>query len=53
MTATRNHLSIRAGAAPRPTLVSVVVVTAIAAVLVLPSLGALYVLQQRGALEGG
>jgi cytochrome bd ubiquinol oxidase subunit II len=47
------HLSISAGAAPRPTLVSVVVVTAVAAVLVIPSLGALYVLQQRGALEGG
>ena len=46
------HLTIAQAAGPRATLVSVVVVTALAAVLVLPSLGALYLLQQRGALEG-
>jgi len=47
------HLTIAAAAAPRPTLISVLVVTGMAAVLVVPSLAALYVLQQRGALEGG
>jgi cytochrome bd ubiquinol oxidase subunit II len=47
------HLTITQAAAPRSTLLSVMVVTAVAAVLVLPSLGVLYVLQQRGALEGG
>jgi cytochrome d ubiquinol oxidase subunit II len=47
------HLTIAEAAAPRATLVSVLVVTGLAAVLVLPSLGVLYVLQQRGALEGG
>jgi cytochrome bd ubiquinol oxidase subunit II len=47
------HLSIAAGAAPRSTLVAVVVVASIAAPLVVPSLGILYWLQQRGGLEGG
>jgi cytochrome d ubiquinol oxidase subunit II len=45
------HLSIAAAAAPHTTLVSVVVVTGMAAVLCVPSLGLLYFLQQRGALE--
>jgi len=47
------HLTIANAAGPRPTLLSVLVVTAMAAVLVLPSLGALYLLQQRGSLESG
>jgi cytochrome bd ubiquinol oxidase subunit II len=45
------HLAIAEAAAPRPTLVAVLVVFAVAAVLVLPSLGLLYALQQRGVLE--
>jgi cytochrome bd ubiquinol oxidase subunit II len=45
------HTRIAAAASPRPTLVSVVVVFAIAGVLCGPSLILLYVLQQRGALE--
>jgi cytochrome d ubiquinol oxidase subunit II len=45
------HLSIAAAASPRPTLVSILVVSALAAVLVVPSLLLLFFLQQRGALE--
>jgi cytochrome d ubiquinol oxidase subunit II len=45
------HTSIAAAASPRPTLMSVVVVFAIAAALCGPSLLLLYALQQRGALE--
>jgi cytochrome d ubiquinol oxidase subunit II len=45
------HLSISAAASPRPTLISIAVVFGMAAILVLPSLGRLYLLQQRGALE--
>ncbi len=45
------HLSIAAAAAPRPTLVSILVVFALAGVLVVPSLILLFFLQQRGALE--
>jgi cytochrome d ubiquinol oxidase subunit II len=45
------HLSIGAAAAPQPTLVSLTVVAAAALVLVLPSIGLLFVLQQRGRLE--
>ncbi len=44
-------LRIDQAAAPDPTLVTVFVVFAVAAVLVLPSLGLLYVLSQRDLLE--
>jgi cytochrome d ubiquinol oxidase subunit II len=46
------HLSLGAAAAPRPTLLSLAVVFGGAVVLCLPSLALLYVLQQRGELEG-
>ncbi|HWW53111.1 MAG TPA: cytochrome d ubiquinol oxidase subunit II [Acidimicrobiales bacterium] len=46
------RLRITEGAAPDATLTSVVVIFAVAAVLCLPSLAFLYVLQQRGQLEG-
>jgi cytochrome d ubiquinol oxidase subunit II len=46
------HLRIVEAAAPESTLWSVVVVFAAAAVLCVPSLVLLYVLQQRGELEG-
>jgi cytochrome d ubiquinol oxidase subunit II len=46
------HLRIAAAAAPRATLVSVLGVVVAAVVLVVPSLGLLYRLQQRGELEG-
>jgi cytochrome d ubiquinol oxidase subunit II len=45
------HLSIAAASAPRPTLLSLGVVFALAVVLCLPSLALLYVLQQRRELE--
>jgi cytochrome d ubiquinol oxidase subunit II len=45
------HLSIGAAAAPTATLVALTVVAAAALVLVLPSFGLLFVLQQRGRLE--
>lgn len=45
-------LTIEGAAAPDPTLTVVLVVFAIAAALVLPSLGLLYVLSQRDLLEG-
>jgi cytochrome d ubiquinol oxidase subunit II len=45
------HLPIASGAAPGATLASVVVIFGAATVLVLPSLGLLYLLQQRGRLE--
>ena len=45
------HLSIDAAAAPSPTLASMLVVFGLAAVLVVPSLLLLFLLQQRGALE--
>jgi cytochrome d ubiquinol oxidase subunit II len=45
------HLSLAAGAAPHPTLVSVTVVFVAAALLVVPSLILLYTLARRGALE--
>ena len=44
-------LRIDQAAAPDPTLVVVFVVFAVAAVLVLPSLGLLYALSQRDLLE--
>jgi cytochrome bd ubiquinol oxidase subunit II len=46
------HLSLEAAAAPRPTLLSLAVVFGAALVLCLPSLALLYLLQQRGELEG-
>jgi cytochrome d ubiquinol oxidase subunit II len=45
------HLSLAAGAAPRPTLLSVTVVFVAAALLVVPSLILLYALARRGQLE--
>jgi cytochrome d ubiquinol oxidase subunit II len=45
-------LKIGAAAAPDPTLDIVFIVFAVAAVLVLPSLGLLYTLSQRDLLEG-
>jgi cytochrome bd ubiquinol oxidase subunit II len=47
------HLLLGAAAAPGPTLVAVTVVFGAAALLVVPSLALLYVLQQRGRLEEG
>ena len=47
------HLSIAAAAAPDPTLLSLLLVFGAAALLVVPSLVLLYVLQQRGRLEHG
>jgi len=46
------HLSIETAAAPAPTLVALTVVAAAALVLVVPSMALLFVLQQRGRLEG-
>jgi cytochrome bd ubiquinol oxidase subunit II len=46
------HLSIGAAAAPTPTLTALTVVAAAATVIVVPSLGLLFVLSQRGRLEG-
>ena len=45
-------LKVDAAAAPDPTLVAVLVVFGVAVVVILPSLAFLYVLDQRGALEG-
>jgi cytochrome d ubiquinol oxidase subunit II len=45
------HLSIAAASSPRATMVAVLVVSVAAALLVIPSLALLYVLQQRGRLE--
>jgi cytochrome d ubiquinol oxidase subunit II len=45
------HLPIDAGAAPAATLVALTVVAAVAVVLVVPSLGLLFVLEQRGRLD--
>jgi len=45
-------LTVEQGAAPEGTLLSVLVVFALAALIILPSLGFLYVLHQRGELEG-
>jgi cytochrome d ubiquinol oxidase subunit II len=45
------HLSIRAAAAPTSTLVALTVVAVAAVLLVVPSMGLLFVLQQRGRLE--
>jgi hypothetical protein len=45
------HLTTAAAASPRPTLVATVVVSVAAAILCVPSLALLYVLQQRGRLE--
>ncbi|MEU7813011.1 cytochrome ubiquinol oxidase subunit I [Pseudonocardia sp. NPDC049154] len=44
------HLPIAAAAAPLPTLSALTVVAAAALVLVVPSMGLLFVLQQRGRL---
>src|SRR5690349_20291505 len=44
-------LKVEAAAAPDPTLVSVVVVFLVAAVVILPSLGLLYVLDQKSLLD--
>ncbi len=46
------HLSIEAAAAPGPTLAALTVVAAAALVLVVPSMALLFVLSQRGRLEG-
>jgi cytochrome d ubiquinol oxidase subunit II len=46
------HLPIAEAAAPEATLTSVVVVFAVAVVVCLPSFALLYVLQERGRLEG-
>jgi cytochrome d ubiquinol oxidase subunit II len=43
--------TIEQGAAAGPTLTSVLIVFGVAVVLVLPSLGLLYALSQRGILE--
>jgi cytochrome d ubiquinol oxidase subunit II len=45
------HETISDAAAPVPTLVAVTVVFGVAGLLVVPSLGLLYVLQQRGRLH--
>jgi cytochrome d ubiquinol oxidase subunit II len=45
------HLSIAEAAAPAPTLVALTVVAAAALLFVVPSMGLLFVLQQRGRLE--
>ncbi|MCU1655502.1 MAG: cytochrome d ubiquinol oxidase subunit, partial [Pseudonocardiales bacterium] len=45
------HLSIAEAAAPRPTLAALTAVAIAAVVLVVPSIGLLFVLQQRGRLE--
>nr|WP_296070960.1 cytochrome d ubiquinol oxidase subunit II [uncultured Actinoplanes sp.] len=45
------HLSIAEAAAPDATLIALVVLAAGALVLVVPSVGLLFVLQQRGSLE--
>jgi cytochrome d ubiquinol oxidase subunit II len=44
-------LKVADAAAPDATLATIVVVFAIAAVIILPSLGLLYVLDQRGVVE--
>jgi cytochrome bd-type quinol oxidase subunit 2 len=44
-------LRISEGAAPDATLTEILIVFGVAVVLVLPSLGLLYTLTQRGALE--
>ena len=46
-----NHLPIDQGAAPTPTLWVLLVVAAVAVAVVAPSIGLLFVLQQRGRLE--
>ncbi len=46
-------MTIEHGAAPDGTLIALVVVTVIAAVVIVPSLGLLYVLDQRNSLELG
>ena len=46
-----NHLSIEQAAAPTPTLEVLLVVAAVAVAVVAPSIGLLFVLQQRGRLE--
>jgi len=48
-----DHLTIDRAAAPTPTLWVLVVVAAVALALVAPSIGLLFVLQQRGRLEAG
>jgi cytochrome d ubiquinol oxidase subunit II len=45
------HLTIAAAAAPTATLVALTVVAVVAALLVVPSMGLLFVLAQRGRLE--
>jgi cytochrome bd ubiquinol oxidase subunit II len=45
------HLPIDAAAAPSATLAALIVVAAAAAVLVVPSIGLLFLLQQRGRLD--
>ena len=44
-------LKVSQGAAPDPTLATVLVVFVIAAIVILPSLGLLYVLDQKGLVE--
>jgi cytochrome d ubiquinol oxidase subunit II len=46
------HLSIAEASAPLPTLVALTVVAAAALLLVVPSMGLLFVLAERGRLEG-
>ncbi|HEU5002375.1 MAG TPA: cytochrome d ubiquinol oxidase subunit II [Actinomycetota bacterium] len=48
-----NHASIASAAAPMATLETLAGIFVVAAALVLPSLGILYVLHQRGRLESG
>jgi cytochrome d ubiquinol oxidase subunit II len=45
-------LKVEAAAAPEATLVTVLIVFVVAAVVILPSIAIVYVLDQRGALEG-
>jgi len=45
------HLTITQAAAPRPTLWALTIVAALALVLVVPAMGLLFVLAQRGSLE--
>ncbi len=44
-------MTVQDAAAPSGTLGAVIVVTVVAALVVFPSLGLLYVLDQRGTLE--
>jgi cytochrome d ubiquinol oxidase subunit II len=45
------HTTISEAAAPTPTLVSLIVVAAVALLVVVPSMALLFALAQRGSLE--